>query len=173
MLVFTAFYSLELPFIFYRCQQLGAPKKCYHFRVTNCHHLRRSLDVTCAWSLRNLRMNCSIYTLSFCLTYFRLVHTNIALFNNSKGGISEEGAASKQGETWVHGRGRKDGVTLSFSRFDKILPPKSVTILWCMTACTFTLSLIFINSTSPKRHQPSKVLYLELSQIPTRAVLVS
>lgn len=67
-LVVTAFYSPELPFMFYRCQQLAAHLKCYHFTVTNCHHLHYSLDVTCAWSPRNLCMNCSIYTMSLFLS---------------------------------------------------------------------------------------------------------
>ena len=72
MLVFTAFYSLELPFMFYRCQQLAAHLKCYHFTVTNCHHLHYSLDVTCAWSPRNLCMKCSINTMSVFLSLYHL-----------------------------------------------------------------------------------------------------
>lgn len=64
MLVFTDFYSPLLPFIFYRCQQLGAHKKCYHFTMTNCHRLCCSLDVTCSWSPGNLYVNCNIYTRS-------------------------------------------------------------------------------------------------------------
>lgn len=67
MLVFTAFYSLELPFIFYRCQQLVAHMKFNHFSVTNCHHLSYSLGIACAWSPRNLCLN-FIYTISVCVS---------------------------------------------------------------------------------------------------------
>lgn len=68
MLVFTAFYSPVLPFIFYRRQQLGAHKKCYHFSMTNCHRFYYSLDSTCYWSPRSLYVSHSIYTASSCFT---------------------------------------------------------------------------------------------------------
>lgn len=87
MLVFTAFYSPELPFMFYRCQQLGAHLKFYHFAVTNCHRLRCSLDVTCIWSPRNLCVNCLSFSLF--LSRFYLVHTSphTILYNSSCGSM--------------------------------------------------------------------------------------
>lgn len=153
MLVFTAFYSLELPFIFYRCQQLGAHMKCNHFSVTNCHHLCYSLDITCAWSLRNLCVN-FIYTISvsLSLSYFYRVHTNThTLFYNNNSGSSYCMSiifwrAMKQEETWDHATRQKyhDKHSLvahpqsQFSGFRQDAFQESFANSWRLTMRTFS-----------------------------------
>lgn len=160
MLVFTAFYSLELPFIFYRCQQLGAHMKCNHFSVTNCHHLCYSLDVTCACSPRTLCVNL-IYTISVSLSlfhYFYLVHTNThSLFYNKNSGSSYCTSiilcrAMKQEDTWDHDKSTMSNIlclnlssssTKSILRIQARFFPESFANSWCLTMCKFSGSWKF------------------------------
>lgn len=122
MLVFTAFYLPELPFIFYRCQQLGAHMKCYHFTVTNCHRFRYSPDVTCAWSPRNLCVKWSIYTTTRCLAPPFLPHSrkhscSTVLYNNSSMRVILLNVLSSVlwcRHKWVHTTGQKHWVKHSF-----------------------------------------------------------
>lgn len=66
MLVFTAFYSPELPFIFYSCQQLRAQLKRCQFTVTNCHRLPYFPGVTRGFSHRDLSVIIPICSSSLC-----------------------------------------------------------------------------------------------------------